>query len=124
MPASVGGSAKMSQPPPPSTCGNSRTSRRKARSASAFLLKNMTCVPVIMGASLSNKARARARFNAPGECNKRREDCQRHQKNSQDQRHDDKSPRDLVVAHSSFRDDLIDAAEDGVAFGVEHLDFD
>src|SRR2546430_2694969 len=39
----------MSQPPPASTDENPSTSRRKARTASASLLKMIACAPVIIG---------------------------------------------------------------------------
>src|SRR5262249_14052898 len=45
---SAGGNPKMSQPWPTSTCVSFRVSRRKARSASGFLLLMTECAPVIM----------------------------------------------------------------------------
>ena len=47
-----GGRAKMSQPPPASTDGNSRTSLTNARTASASLLKMIAWAPVIMPSPL------------------------------------------------------------------------
>src|SRR5262249_41967349 len=45
---SAGGNPKMSQPWPTSTCVSFRVSRRKARSASGFLLLMTECAPVII----------------------------------------------------------------------------
>src|SRR5439155_5190012 len=45
--SSAGGSAKISQPSPPSTFGNSRTSRKKARAASASSANTIVCAPAI-----------------------------------------------------------------------------
>src|SRR5262245_21093991 len=45
---SAGGNPKMSQPWPTSTCVSFRVSRRKARSASGFVLLMTECAPVIM----------------------------------------------------------------------------
>ena len=46
--SSAGGSAKMSQSCPASTKGYPSTSRKKARSASASVLKMTMCAPLIM----------------------------------------------------------------------------
>src|SRR5262245_49901373 len=45
---SAGGNPKMSQPWPTSTCVSFRVSRRKARSASGFVLLMTECAPIIM----------------------------------------------------------------------------
>src|SRR5678816_1359151 len=45
---SAGGNPKISQPCPTSTFGSSSTSRRNARSASAFVLYMIECAPVII----------------------------------------------------------------------------
>src|SRR5262249_45661745 len=45
---SAGGNPKMSQPWPTSTCVSFRVSRRKARSASGFVLLMTECAPVII----------------------------------------------------------------------------